>query len=109
MTGILMIFCSLSFFAYGFSCLYAQRMVSEFARYRLSRYRKATGILQIAAATGLLLGFFVPWVGGLASAGLALQMACGLGVRVKIRDRWFQCLPAGVYMILCYYLSTRLL
>lgn len=46
MTGILILFCSLSFFAYGFSCLYSQRMVTEFARYRLSRYRTVTGILQ---------------------------------------------------------------
>ena len=109
MTAALMVFCTLSFFGYGFSCLYSQRMVTEFARYRLSRFRQLTGGLQIAAATGLLLGFVVPWIGGLASAGLALQMACGLGVRLRIHDPWYQCLPAGFYMILCYYLSTQLL
>lgn len=109
MTGFLIAFCSLSFFGYGFSCLYSQRMVTEFVRYRLARYRKLTGALQVAAASGLLLGLIVPWIGGIAAAGLALQMACGLGVRVKIRDPWYQCVPAGFYMIVCYYLSTQLL
>jgi len=109
MTQILLIFCSLSFFAYGFSCLFSRRMVEEFARYRLSRFRRLTGFLQVSAATGLIMGLFVPAIGGLSAAGLALQMACGLGVRVKIRDRWYQCLPAAFYMVLCYYLSTMLL
>lgn len=109
MTGFLILFCSLSFFAYGFSCLYSQQMVADFARYRLSGYRRLTGVLQIAAAFGLLLGLIVPWIAGLASAGLALQMAFGLGVRIKVRDRWFQCLPAGFYMIVCFYLATQML
>lgn len=84
-------------------------MVAEFTRYGLPKYRVITGVLQIGASVGLLLGLVVPWIGGIASAGLALQMACGLGVRVKIGDAWYLCLPAAIYMLICGYLATQLL
>jgi len=84
-------------------------MVAEFHRYRLARFRRLTGRLQLLGATGLLVGLYLPWVGGLAAAGIALQMACGLGVRVKIGDSWVQCLPATSYMLLCGWLATQLL
>jgi len=105
----LILFCALSFFAYGWSCLNSFHMVAEFKRYRLSRFRRLTGTLQILGAAGLLLGLLFPWVAGLAAAGLSLQMACGLGVRVKIGDTWIQCIPAALYMILCGFLATQLL
>ena len=104
-----MIFCALSFYIYGWSCLKTQWMVAEFKRYRLARFRKLTGKLQLLGATGLLLGLIVPVIGGLAAAGLSLQMACGLGVRVRIGDNWLQCLPAAFYMLVCGWIATRLL
>ena len=106
---LLIIFCAVSFFAYGFSCLFSRHMVVEFNRYRLARFRRLTGILQVLGATGLLLGLVIPWGGGLAAAGISLQMACGLGVRVKIGDSWQQCLPATSYMLLCGWIATQLL
>lgn len=84
-------------------------MVEEFKRYRLSSYRSLTGVLQVLGSLGLFLGLAIPWIGGVAAAGLSLQMACGLGVRVKIRDSWKQCLPAAAYMILCGWLAWQLL
>lgn len=84
-------------------------MVLEFQRYGLSRFRTLTGALQVLAALGLLLGLVFPWIGGIAAGGLALQMACGLGVRVRIRDKWHQCLPAFIYMLACGYLAVRLI
>lgn len=104
-----MLICSLSFFIYGWCCLYAKRMVAEFERYRLSNFRRLTGILQLLGATGLLAGLVIPWVGGMAAAGLSLQMACGVGVRVSIKDTWLQCLPAMFYMLLCGWLAIQLL
>jgi hypothetical protein len=107
--SLLIVFCAASFFAYGWSCLFTDRMVAEFHRYRLARFRRLTGRLQLLGATGLLVGLYLPWLGGLAAAGIALQMACGLGVRVKIGDSWVQCLPATSYMLLCGWLATQLL
>lgn len=104
-----MVFCSVSFYLYGWSCLKTQYMVAEFERYQLARFRKLTGQLQILGATGLIMGFIFPEIGGLASAGLSLQMACGLGVRIRIKDSWFQCLPAIMYMLVCGWIATRLL
>ncbi|PXA05037.1 hypothetical protein DDZ13_03475 [Coraliomargarita sinensis] len=107
--NFLLLVCAVSFFGYGFSCLFSPHMVAEFQRYGLSRFRKLTGVLQVAAACGLLAGLVIPSLGGIAAAGLAMQMACGLGVRVKIGDAWFLCLPAATYMMLCGWLATRLL
>lgn len=107
--ALLSVFCAISFFAYGWGCLYTDHMVAEFKRYRLSRFRRLTGRLQILGAAGLVVGLLLPWVGGLAAAGISLQMACGLGVRVKVGDSWLQCLPAASYMIICGWLATQLL
>ncbi len=101
--------CAFSFFVYGMCCLHTQRMVAEFARYRLDRYRRMTGWLQLLGALGLLIGLILPVVGGLAAGGLSLQMACGLGVRVRLRDTWLQCAPAAFYMLLCGWIATQLL
>lgn len=105
----LLLVCALSFLGYGLSCLFSPHMVVEFRRYSLSGYRRITGILQLLASLGLAVGLVQPFFGGLAAAGLALQMACGLGVRIKIGDPWFKCLPAATYMMLCGWLAVRLL
>lgn len=109
MIQVLTIFCALSFFAYGISCLFSPHMMAEFERYKLARFRILTGALQVLAALGLAIGYFMPWVAGLCTAGLALQMACGLGVRIRIGDNWLQCLPAASYMLVCGWLAVRLL
>ena len=103
------LFCAFSFYLYGWSCLKTQRMVAEFKRYKLSQYRRLTGNLQLLGATGLILGLLFPIIGGLAAAGLSLQMACGLGVRIRIEDTWVQCLPAIIYMLACGWIATQLL
>ena len=84
-------------------------MVAEFQRYRIPQFRVLTGGLQVLAAVGLLAGLVMPFLGGIAAAGLALQMACGLGVRIKIGDAWHRCLPAAGYMLVCGTLAARLL
>lgn len=84
-------------------------MVIEFERYGLSCFRRLIGVLQLLGAIGLLVGFFISWVGAMAAAGLSLQMVCGLGVRIKIRDRWAKCLPAAFYMVLCGWVAISFL
>lgn len=99
--NLLVGFTSLSFFLYGATCIFSQHMRLEFARYGLAKYRVLTGLLQLAGATGLALSFRVPVFGELASAGLALQMALGFGVRLKLRDGFWRSSPAFIYMLLC--------
>ncbi|ADE55751.1 DoxX family protein [Coraliomargarita akajimensis] len=104
---IVQLFCALSFLGYGLSCLFASHMTAEFQRYGIPQYRVLTGSLQILAAVGLLAGIWLPWLSGLAAAGLALQMACGLGLRIHIGDSWIKCLPAASYLLLCGWLATQ--
>ena len=104
-----MLFCAISFYLYGWSCLKTEYMVAEFKRYQLAHFRELTGILQLLGATGLVTGLWIPIIGGFAAAGLSLQMACGLGVRILIGDSWFRCLPAVIYMLICGWLATQLL
>lgn len=80
-------------------------MDREFNRYGLVRFRTLVGALQLSGAAGLLAGLHTPWVGQLASAGLALLMLLGVGVRIKIRDTALQTLPAFAYMLLNAYLA----
>ena len=106
MLEVLAAFNGLSFLFYGLSCLFSSRMRCEFARYGLARFRVLTGALQLAGATGMLVGLSGHATPGfLAAGGLALQMAMGVGVRVHIRDRWYQALPALGYGCLNAWLA----
>lgn len=103
------LFCALSFLIYGVCCLVSKHMKREFERYGIPQYRPLTGILQVCASIGLVLGLWFPVVGGIASAGLALQMASGLIVRIRINDTFLQSSPATGYMLLCGWLAMKLL
>jgi hypothetical protein len=89
----------ISFFIYGSRCLFAEAMVKEFHRWGVPELRHITGALEVAGALGLVVGQWLPWVGLLSAAGLSLLMACGLLVRIRIRDNFLQTLPAIVYLI----------
>ncbi len=91
---------SLSFFGYGVLCLTAPYTMAEFDRYGMPGMRTLTGTLQILAAAGLVIGFWVPKLGALAATGLALQMIVAIGVRLRIEDSLIQCLPAVFYFVL---------
>ncbi len=104
MIEILTWFSALSFLAYGTACLATEHMRKEFERFGLAQQRVLIGILQLAGALGLLAGFFLPWVGSVAAAGLALQMLIGVGVRMKVGDSLLQTAQAGVYLVLNSYL-----
>lgn len=103
------VFTSLSFLAYGASCLLAQRMQAEFARYGLARFRTLTGVLEILGAIGLLVGLAVPLPGFMAASGLTLLMLGGVAVRVRIRDSFLQMLPAVFYLLLNGYIAVAFL
>lgn len=82
------------FLFYGLHCLSSEKMVAEFNRYGLAKYRRLTGTLEVAGALGQITGFWVPPVGLLASGGLALLMICGVWARWRIKDPWTAFIPA---------------
>lgn len=101
MLSWLTIFSALSFFVYGFGCVFTVHMAKEFERYGLAHFRVMTGVLQILGALGLTLGVFgFPVIGMLAALGLSLQMFFGVLVRIRVRDHLSQCLPAFFYFCL---------
>jgi hypothetical protein len=84
----------LAFMFYGVACLVSSRLVAEFERYRLGRWRKLVGSLEIAGALGLLAGQLYPPLLIAAAAGLTALMLCGLWARWRINDPWYAMLPA---------------
>ncbi|GMN07695.1 hypothetical protein MTsPCn5_30840 [Croceitalea sp. MTPC5] len=97
---LLLLFSAISFFGFGISCLITPYMVHEFERYGLPKYRVLNGYLQIAGALALLAGFYEKSFAILASAGLAILMLLGFGIRIKIRDGIMKALPALCYLVL---------
>lgn len=79
-------------------------MKQEFLRYRLASQRITVGGLQWFAGIGLLLGLTQPWMGQLAAGGLALMMLVAIIVRIQIKDRMLQTIPALFYLALNTYL-----
>jgi uncharacterized membrane protein YkgB len=103
---VLNLFSAISFLGFGATCLFSQHMRKEFHRYGLASYRSLTGILQLIAFAGLIVGIWVPVIGLLASGGLALQMLLGVAVRIKIGDSALQCVPATSYFVLNAWLCA---
>ncbi len=91
------------FFVYGMGCLVSDRMVAEFERYGLARWRRPTGLLEVAGALGLAVGYFVPIVGTMAAAGLSLLMIGAIATRIRIRDSLAATLPAIVFGVAIAY------
>lgn len=85
-----------AFLFYGAACLVSRRLVAEFERYRLARWRVLVGSLEIAGALGLVAGQFFPVVKLAAAAGLTALMLCGLWARWRIKDSWYAMLPAAI-------------
>ena len=106
MKTTLIFFSALSFLGYGLGCFFSAYLQQEFRRYHLGAQCRLVGILQCLAALGLIAGFWLPWLGQAAAAGLALMMLVALGVRIRIRDRFEQMLPALGYLALNVYLCV---
>lgn len=100
---------AMSFAGFGTSCLFTNYMKHEFVRYRLSKWRILTGLLEICGAAGLLIGLSVPLIGFLAATGLVLLMCLGFYIRLRIRDGLIRSLPALAYCIINLYLVAGFL
>lgn len=106
MKTTLILFSAASFLGYGLGCFYSAYLRQEFRRYQLGAQCRLVGVLQCLAALGLIAGFWMPSLGQAAAAGLALMMLFALGVRIRIRDRFAQMLPAMGYLALNTYLCA---
>lgn len=101
---ILTWFSAISFLFYGFSYFTSSHMKDEFKRYGLEKFALMTSILQILGGTGLIVGLQIHPILLISSAGLSTLMLLGFGVRLKIKDGFWQSLPALSYFILNSYL-----
>lgn len=106
---LLTILSSVLFLWYGWSSLYGDGMIDEFARFGLSDYRRVTGAFEVLGALGLLSGLVVPALVVASAAGLSLLMLLGVITRVRVRDPWIDMLPALVLMFLNVFLAVHAL
>ena len=88
-----------AFLFYGLACLFSAKLVAEFERYGLARWRVVVGGLEVAGALGLIAGWWFPPLQTAAAAGLFALMICGLWARWRIRDPWYVMLPAFVLAV----------
>ena len=73
-------------------------MVAEFERYRIARFRSLTGVLQVGASLGLVVGQFSRPILLFSAGGLATMMFFAVIVRLKIRDPLYAAIPALALM-----------
>ena len=92
------------FAGYGFSCFLSRTMIAEFDRYRLTGQRVLTGVLQIAGAAGLVVGYFNRPILLLSSGGLARMMLLAVVTRFRIRDPLYAAIPAISLFLLNSYI-----
>lgn len=102
--NILTVGSAFTFIYYGINFFANSGMAGEFERYRLDRFRRSIGCLQLLGGLGLLVGFVWRPALILASGGLALLMLIGFSIRVKMKDGFWQSLPAFVFMLINGYI-----
>ena len=98
---------AVAFLFYGLACLFSAKLVAEFERYGLARWRVVVGSLEVAGALGLIAGWWFPLLQTAAAAGLFALMICGLWARWRIRDPWYAMLPAFVLAVMNLAIALR--
>ena len=98
-------FSSVSFIFFGVVCVLSRYLLYEYERYGIVQLKGLIGILQMLGAAGLVVGFYMPWIGQFSAGGLAAMMLCGVGVRITIKDTLLQTIPACAYMVLNAYIA----
>ena len=83
-------------------------MEDEFKRYGFSQFRLLTGYLELLGAIGVIVGLYLtPLIYILSTLCLALLMALGIWTRVRVKDPWYQIIPAIILFILNIFLSYK--
>ena len=113
-TFIISLFSGISFIVYGISSFKSKRMISEFQRWGYGNHRKLIGLFQLVGGAGLIFGslFTINTVDNSSSlinsnnilAGssliLTIMMLGAVFVRIDIKDKFINILPATFYAIL---------
>jgi len=95
---VVQVLTGLAFLAYGVGCLVSPRIVAEFERFGLARFRPLTGWLEMAGGAGLLVGARWSSLGLAAAAGLMTLMVLGVWARVRVGDPVVAMLPALAFL-----------
>ncbi|MAV42597.1 MAG: hypothetical protein CMC32_03825 [Flavobacteriaceae bacterium] len=113
-TLIISLFSGISFIVYGISSFKSKRMISEFQRWGYGNQRKLIGCFQLIGGAGLIFGslFVINTFDSndslinsnniLAGSSLILtiMMVGAVFVRIDIKDKFVNILPATFYAIL---------
>lgn len=105
--NVLITISSISFLAYGISYFITPHMKSEFKRFGLEKFGTLTATLEICGSFGLMVGLWFSPILIMSSAGLGALMFLGFIVRYKIKDSFWEALPALFFMILNSYIFFR--
>ena len=111
---IISVFSGISFIVYGISSFKSKRMISEFKRWGYGNQRKLIGCFQLIGGAGLIFGslFVINTFDSndslinsnniLAGSSLILtiMMLGAVFVRIDIKDKFINILPATFYAIL---------
>lgn len=96
---------SVFFVFYGIHCFISKKLASDFKRFKLpDSQRILTGMLQLFASVGLLIGFYIPIIGLLAAGGLGLMMLVAFIYRVKMHDSAVETAPSVLFMVLNFWI-----
>ncbi len=96
-----------AFVAYGVLCLTSASMAAEFARFGLERVRVLTGVLEVLAGVGLLVGLRWPPALWVSAGGVALLMLGVVVMRVSLGDRLAETAPALILLVVNGYVLWR--
>lgn len=113
-TLIISLFSGISFIVYGISSFRSKRMISEFQRWGYGNQRKLIGCFQLIGGAGLIYGsiFVINTFdsnGSLVNSNnvlagssliLTIMMLGAVFVRIDIKDKFINILPATFYAII---------
>lgn len=102
--NVLIMISSLSFLGYGITYFTSSKMKEEFKRFNLEKVGALTAILELLGAIGLIVGYWVPVILLISSAGLSLLMLLGVITRMKVKDSLLVTIPALFYMLVNAYI-----
>jgi hypothetical protein len=88
-----------AFLGYGVACLRSEHMRREFERFGLGRFRRVTGLLEVAGGAGLVLGLWYLPLLSVSAVGLSLLMLLAVLTRLRLRDRLVIIGPAFVLLL----------
>ena len=122
-TLIISLFSGISFIVYGISSFRSKRMISEFQRWGYGNHRKLIGFFQLLGGAGLIFGsiFVINTFdnnGSLINSNnilagssliLTIMMIGAVFVRIDIKDKFINILPAIFYAIINFMIFYNVL